>query len=79
MSDGAEGEIRTRELLRDSPFVMRFHEVRDLSPAPLTWLGNLRIQMRIFQMCLLTVSNLSSESKETLLDEIDSIGFNLLF
>jgi hypothetical protein len=35
--------------------------------------------MRIFQMCLLTVSNLSSESKETLLDEIDSIGFNLLF
>jgi hypothetical protein len=29
---GAEGEIRTREHLRD----------RDLNPTPLTWLGNLR-------------------------------------
>ncbi len=31
---GAEGEIRTREFLRN----------RDLNPTPLTWLGNLRNQ-----------------------------------
>jgi hypothetical protein len=31
--NGAEGEIRTRELLRDE----------DLNLAPLTWLGNLRL------------------------------------
>jgi hypothetical protein len=44
---GAEGEIRTRELLRD----------RDLSPAPLTWLGNLRLEKGSLRKCLLTVSN----------------------
>ena len=43
LMDGAEGEIRTRGLLQDSPFDANRIEVRILSPAPLTWLGYLRI------------------------------------